>query len=85
MFVDSGNFTVNTCDMKKYICLYLLLEESVKFHQISTLFQVDFEVCLKELCTVLNAYREHSRDSRFANFSWCSMNRYKQGLFHAPI
>ena len=45
----SVNFLVHTCDIKnKQIYYYLLLKEAVKLYQLSTSFQVSFEVCLKE-------------------------------------
>ena len=49
IFIDSVNFIVHTCDIKnKQIYHYLLLNETVKLHQSSTSFQVNFEVFLKE-------------------------------------
>ena len=49
IFNDSVNFIVHTCDIKnKQIYHYLLLNETVKLHQSSTSFQVNFEVFLKE-------------------------------------
>ena len=48
-FIDSVNFIAHTFDMKnKQIYHYLLLKEKVKLHQLSTLFQMNFEVCLTE-------------------------------------
>ena len=47
--VDVVNFTVHTYEMKnKQIYHYLLLKEMLKLHQLSTLFQVNFKVCIKE-------------------------------------
>ena len=49
LFIDSVNFIVHTCDIKnKQIYHYLLLKEIVKLHQLSTSFQINFEVCFKE-------------------------------------
>ena len=45
MFVDSADFIVNTCNMKQKS---LLLKEVVNLHELSALFQVNFEVGLKE-------------------------------------
>ena len=48
IFFDSVNFIVLTWDMKnKQIYHYFLLEKTVKLYQLSTSFQVAFEVCLK--------------------------------------
>ena len=48
-FIDSVNFIVHTCNIKnKQIYRYLLLKKAVKLHQLSTSFQINFEVCLKE-------------------------------------
>ena len=45
MFIDSVNFIAHTCDIKnKQIYQYLLLKEAVKLHQLSNLFQLNFEV-----------------------------------------
>ena len=47
--VDSVNFIVHTCNFKnKEIHHHSLMEETVKLHQLSTSFQVNLEVCLKE-------------------------------------
>ena len=46
MFVDSVDFIVNTCDMKKNH--YIPLKEAVELQQLSTSFHVNFEVCLKD-------------------------------------
>ena len=49
LFIDSVNFIVHTCGIKnKQIYHYLLLKETVKLHQFSTSFQINFEVYLKE-------------------------------------
>ena len=45
MFIDSVNFIAHTCDIKnKQIYQYLLLKEAIKLHQLSNLFQLNFEV-----------------------------------------
>ena len=47
--IDSVNFIVHTCNFKnKEIYHYSLMEETVELHQLSTSFQVNLEVCLKE-------------------------------------
>ena len=47
--VDSVNFIVHTCNFKnKQIHHHSLMEETVKLHQLSTSFQLNLEVCLKE-------------------------------------
>ena len=47
--VDSVNFIAHTCNFQnKQIYHYSLMEGTVKLHQLSTLFQVNLEVCLKE-------------------------------------
>ena len=49
IFVDSVNLIVRTCDTKnKQIYHYLLLKKTVKLHQLSTSFQVNFEVSLNK-------------------------------------
>ena len=45
MFIDSVIFIAHTYDIKnKQIYQYLLLKEAVKLHQLSNLFEVNFEV-----------------------------------------
>ena len=47
--IDSLNFIVHTRNFKnKEIYHYSLMEETVELHQLSTSFQVNLEVCLKE-------------------------------------
>ena len=47
--VDSVNFIAHTCNFQnKQIYHYSLMEGTVKLHQLSTSFQVNLEVCLKE-------------------------------------
>ena len=47
IFVDSANLIVYTSGIKnKQIYHYLLLQKTVKLHQLPTSFQVNFEVCL---------------------------------------
>ena len=48
IFVESVNFIVHTCDIKNKQIYHLMLKDTVKLHQLSTSFQVDFEACLKE-------------------------------------
>ena len=49
IFVDLVNLIVHTCDIKnKQIYHDLLLKKTVKLHQLSTSFQVNFEVCLNK-------------------------------------
>ena len=49
LFFDLVNLIVHTCDIKnKQIHHYLLLKKTVKLHQLSTSFQVNFEVCLSK-------------------------------------
>ena len=47
IFIDSVNFIVHTCDIK-YEQIYHYLPMKVKLHQLSTSFQANFKVCLKE-------------------------------------
>ena len=49
IFVDKVDLLVHTCDIKnKKMRQYLLLKETVKLHQLSTLFQINSEIYLKE-------------------------------------
>ena len=50
IFINSVNFIIHTCDIKnkQIYYYYLLLKETVKIHQLSTSFQINFEVSLKK-------------------------------------
>ena len=49
LFFDSVYLIVHMCDtQKKHISHCLLLKETVKFHELSASFQVNFEFCLNK-------------------------------------
>ena len=49
VFIHSANFKVETCNFKnERICHYSLMKETVKSLQLSTSFQLNLKVCLKE-------------------------------------
>ena len=70
IFVDSVNFLVHICNIKNEpINQYSLLKERIAWYQLSTSFQVNFDVTKGVskvvLRTRLNVYRASSGDSWF--------------------